>query len=111
MKELNKSFIKLVHILRDGHYHDGTTLGKQLNMTRSAVWKVIKKMQKYQINIDSVQGKGYALLEPFILLDKNKIKKKLDTKHPIVLQIFERTTSTNDYLKTISNQSISHVHI
>lgn len=97
-KKLNKNLVKVVSILNDGEYHDGTTMGEKLQMTRSAVWKTIKKLQSYQIKIDSIKGKGYALLEPLILLDCNKIKKNITYKK-IDLKIFESLESTNEYLK------------
>ncbi len=78
IKKLNANLVKVVSILNDGGtYHDGTTIGEKLRMTRSAVWKTIKKLEHYAIKIDSIKGKGYALLEPLILLDKNKIKKNV----------------------------------
>lgn len=100
-KKLSASLIKMVHILSDGHYHDGNTLGEQLAMTRSAVWKAIKKLTGYAIKIDCVKGKGYALLEPLILLEQTKIKNLVQEK--ITLDVFESMTSTNDYLKTFRN--------
>jgi BirA family biotin operon repressor/biotin-[acetyl-CoA-carboxylase] ligase len=101
-KKLNKNFIKVVDILRDGEYHDGTTIGDQLGMTRSAVWKTIKKLESYHIKIDSVKGKGYALLEPLILLDQNKIKKNILLKK-VDLSVFESIDSTNTYLSKFKN--------
>lgn len=96
-KKLTTSFIKLVNILSDGLYHDGTTIGEKLKMTRSAVWKAIKKLESYGVRVDSVKGKGYALLEPLTLLDVNKIKKNLHEK--INITIFESIASTSNYLQ------------
>jgi BirA family biotin operon repressor/biotin-[acetyl-CoA-carboxylase] ligase len=97
-KKLNANFVKAVNILNDGRHHDGTQMGEQLQMTRSAVWKVIKKLQDYGVKVEAVKGKGYILLEPLVLLDKNNIKKKLPNVK-LDLQIFESLSSTNDYLK------------
>jgi BirA family biotin operon repressor/biotin-[acetyl-CoA-carboxylase] ligase len=86
-------------MLSDGAYHDGTTMGEKLSMTRSAVWKSIKKLQNYGIIIDSIKGKGYAMREPLLLLDAEKIKQL--SKTPFIdLAIFENLDSTNDFLKT-----------
>ncbi|SRR5579883_2790310 len=102
LKKTSASLIKMVTILSDGGYHDGDTIGKKLKMTRSAVWKLIKKLEGYHIQLDSVKGKGYALLEPLILLERNKIKQYLADEKVDIL-IFESMPSTNDYLKTIKN--------
>lgn len=101
MQKLNNTFIQLVNILNDGQYHDGTTIGKRLNITRSAIWKSIKKLIQYGVNIDSIKGRGYALREPFILLDRETILN--DIKQPITLDVFETLESTNQYLKNFFN--------
>lgn len=101
-KKLNTNLIKVVSILNDGEYHDGTTIGDKLHMTRSAVWKTIKKLENYEIKLDSVKGKGYALLEPLLLLDIIKIKKNLENSR-VDLCVFESVDSTNEYLKTFKN--------
>ncbi len=97
MHELKDNLIKLVKILHDGQYHDGNTLGDTLQLTRSAVWKTIKKLQNYGIKIESIKGKGYQLLEPLLLIDPEKIKNNI-AKH-IDLSVFETIDSTNHYLK------------
>lgn len=98
MKQLSPSLIKLVKLLSDGQFHDGTSIGNELHMTRAGVWKLIKKLEAYDIPLVSVKGKGYALTDPLILLDKSKIKKLLINKQ-IKLDVFESIDSTNDYLK------------
>lgn len=95
MKKINHNLIKLVHVMRDGEFHDGNALGDALNMTRSAVWKMIKKLEKYGIEINSVKGKGYALCEPLILLNQDVIAAHTDA----TVTIFETIDSTNEYLK------------
>jgi BirA family transcriptional regulator, biotin operon repressor / biotin---[acetyl-CoA-carboxylase] ligase len=102
MKKLTASFANLVAILNDGHYHDGTTIGEKLNITRSAVWKTIKKLQSYGIKVDSIKGKGYALLEPLILLNQNTIKENI-AQEKIDVEVFETISSTNAYLKARIN--------
>lgn len=102
IKKITPSFIKLVNILNDGQYHDGDSLGKKLKMTRSAVWKAMKKLESYHIQIDSVKGKGYAMLESLILLELNKIKPHV-TNEKIDISIFESIDSTNEYLKAFKN--------
>lgn len=97
MKKTHKYIYQIIERLSDGHYHDGTTLGTELAITRTAVWKVMKKMMQYSIPIDAMKGKGYALREPFILLDE----KKIQTEFPIY--ILETIDSTNNFLKKFKN--------
>lgn len=105
MKKLNTNLVKIVNALQDGDYHDGTSIGLRLNITRSAIGKSIKKLQAYGVPITAVKGKGYALTEPLILLDKQKIQKKLTAK--IALDIFETLPSTNDYLKKLTSNGLA----
>lgn len=99
MKAQKSTLTNLVAILNDGKFHDGISIGRSLNITRSAVWKAIKKLEDYGIQIESIKGKGYAMHEPLILLDKQIIKKKLTHKN-IEIEIFESIDSTNTYLKS-----------
>jgi BirA family biotin operon repressor/biotin-[acetyl-CoA-carboxylase] ligase len=99
MKKFNANLLDLVSMLSDGKYHDGTTIGLKLDITRSAIWKAIKKLQSYGVKIHSVQSKGYKLSEHLALLDEQQIKRRLKNKE-IVFEIVESLGSTNDYLKT-----------
>lgn len=99
MKPLTTGLTNLVSLLNDGQCHDGTRIGRELNITRSAVWKAIKKLENYGIKIDSAKGKGYSLLEPLILLKQKTIEQNIAHKN-IDIQVFETVNSTNDYLKS-----------
>ncbi len=101
MTTLNPNLIKLTEILSDCEFHDGDSLGTTLNITRSAIWKMVKKLNDYGIKINSIKGKGYSLDDPLLLLDKNKITKKLPKSltKKIDLEIFESIPSTATYLK------------
>lgn len=98
IKKINSNLLALVNILNDGYYHDGESLGKQLGMTRAAICKLIKKLKSYGVCINSIKRKGYALLDPLVLLDKCAIQQSLT--HVIDIDIFESLPSTNDYLKS-----------
>lgn len=98
------NLIKISELLSDGQYHDGTSIGKELGITRAAVWKIVKKFEEYGIKIESVKGKGYLLATPLFLLNVEKIKKFI--KKPLIeIAILEKVGSTNDYLKNNSDLS------
>ncbi len=80
MKKLNTNLQKIFNLLNDGSFHDGTSLGNKLNITRAAIWKLIKKLEDYGVEIESVKGKGYRLIEPLILFKKSKIKQHTKEK-------------------------------
>lgn len=107
-KNSHDNLLEVVRILSDGHYHDGDTIGELLQITRSAVWKIIQKLLQYEIKIDSIKGKGYALSEPLILLDSGTIQKNSVN---IPIHLFESIESTNHYLKLFKNLKIPMVCI
>lgn len=98
-RKQSQKLVELVAALNDGAFHDGNSLGEMLGMTRSAVWKAIKKLEGYGVGIQSDKRKGYALAEPLQLLDENCLRMELPDITD--LTVFESITSTNDYLKTI----------
>jgi BirA family biotin operon repressor/biotin-[acetyl-CoA-carboxylase] ligase len=95
---------QLIQLLSDGAPHSGTELGAALGVSRTAVWKNIKKLQAYGVTIQTMKGQGYALASPLILLDPLKIKSLLGDQS-IVLHVFESIGSTNDYAKTLFDPS------
>jgi BirA family biotin operon repressor/biotin-[acetyl-CoA-carboxylase] ligase len=100
-KQIQQNLIELVNILNDGEYHDGNTIGERLQLTRSAVWKAIKKLQNYGIKIDSVKGKGYLLQESLMLIDSTVIQSRIERDLEVI--VFETIDSTNHYLKQFKN--------
>lgn len=110
MKKLNDNLIAIAEVLSDGEYHDGTTIGEQLNITRAAVWKAIKKLINYGIPIESTKGKGYAIEKPLLLLNKNRILENLNS-HSFKIDVFEELESTNDFLKNYIHEKQARVCI
>lgn len=105
----NPNLANLLQFMSDGKIHDGNALGEQLEMTRSAVWKMIQKLQQLGVKIISEKSKGYVLSEPLILLDQKKIQSTLS--HKIKLAVFESLTSTNDYLMAEASHVLPSVCI
>lgn len=100
MRKNTENLAKIMSILADGQFHTGTAIGAALKRTRAAVWKMIKKLENYQVPLQSVKGKGYALQAPCQLLDNKKIKSRLTTKG-IQLFLLETVDSTTTYLKRL----------
>lgn len=101
MKPYNDNLMKLVQLLSDGNFHEGSTIGEALGVTRSAIWKAVKKLQKYGVDIIAEKGQGYRLNNPMTLYDKSKIYNLLSMENhsDFKIEIFELLESTNNYLK------------
>ncbi len=110
MKNTNEKLVEICNILNDLHFHDGTSIGAKLNISRTAVWKWVSKLQSYGIEITKVKGKGYLLKEPLILLDAKKIETLLKSEH-FIIDTVESIDSTNNYLNNHNKSAIPHICI
>jgi BirA family transcriptional regulator, biotin operon repressor / biotin---[acetyl-CoA-carboxylase] ligase len=91
----------LLSLLADGRFHSGEYLGKTLNISRSAIWKQIQKLQKRGINVQSIRGKGYNIPQGLSLLDPNLIYQQLSAPAKSALsplQCLDSIDSTNHHL-------------
>lgn len=98
---MNKNIKQLLTSLNDGNFHSGSDLGKELNLTRSAVWKLIKQLEKYGIGVEAKTRQGYRITQSLEFLDKEKIVQYLGASHKQYLDkitIFNEIPSTNSYL-------------
>lgn len=101
---------QLIAILSDGNFHSGETLGKQLGVTRSAVWKQIRELILSGAEIESVTGKGYRMIHPIELLDKNIIQKQLSSiskKNLDQMILLNEIDSTNHYLSSLAKTHLN----
>jgi BirA family transcriptional regulator, biotin operon repressor / biotin---[acetyl-CoA-carboxylase] ligase len=104
VKPINNNLLKVTQLLSDGEYHDGTSIGHQLNITRAAVWKLMKKLEQYGAKLTSARGKGYRLESPLVLLSVDKVQVQLK-RQQVRLEVLEKINSTNDYLKQHTHQN------
>lgn len=98
---------KIIELLLNEEYEfiSGEELAKILGISRAGVWKHIKSLKEEGYNIESVNKKGYRLVEkPNDILTYQNIAHQLDTKY-IGNNIihFNTIDSTNDYAKKIAN--------
>lgn len=105
---------KLLSLLADGRFHSGEELGTRLSISRAAVWKRIKSLQRSGLIIHSVKGKGYRTVRPLEFLGQDIIFSYLDAEiKPLVRQFTLHTEidSTNQYLLDRIDQDNFHGHI
>lgn len=93
--------LPLLQILADGHFHSGAEIGEALGVTRAAVWKAVRQLESYAVDVHSVKGKGYRLSEPLVLLDRQAIFDELEVSARSRLKALEvlfSVDSTNAWL-------------
>ncbi len=106
MQSISESTHTIVRMLVDGGYHSGEQIAKQLNISRSAVWKHIRQLESLGLEIVCVPGRGYQLTQAVELLEETRIRKRLTPGCNVSLQAFEvldKVDSTNSWLMSRSN--------
>ncbi|KDN09759.1 bifunctional biotin--[acetyl-CoA-carboxylase] ligase/biotin operon repressor BirA [Gilliamella sp. Imp1-1] len=91
-----KNPLKLIEILADGQFHSGEELATIFGITRAGINKYIKQLREWEIELTSVQGKGYCLAAPLNLLNKTKINQHYQSNSRC--EILPIIDSTNQYL-------------
>lgn len=91
----------LLVLLADNQFHSGEELGKELGITRAAVWKKMKKLEELGIDLYSVKGRGYRLPKALELLSLNRMH-ELGLSTPTTLHF--KTGSTNADVKRLINK-------
>lgn len=92
---------ELLEILADGQWHSGEQLGQKFGISRAAVWKKIQKLIDLGLEIEGQKNRGYMLLKPLNLLNKQIILDQLSSeisKDQLDIEIFSTINSTNTYL-------------
>jgi len=100
---------KLLKILADGNFYSGDELGLALGIGRSAVWRHIKSLRDYGLDIYAVTGRGYRLSEPLELLSPSQISTALpDASRPLLaeIEIHQAIDSTSSYLMRPEAQAL-----
>ena len=99
---------KILNILKDGNLHSGESLGDQLGVSRTAVWKQLQKLEEMGLQVESVKGTGYRVATGFELLCRDSITAHLssaDAQMPRQIEIFQTLDSTNKYVRERAEQS------
>lgn len=66
-------FRELIRLMSDGAFHSGEQLGEVLGVSRTAIWKQLRKLEALGIQVEGIRGQGYRLAQPIELLDGARI--------------------------------------
>jgi BirA family biotin operon repressor/biotin-[acetyl-CoA-carboxylase] ligase len=98
----------LINELADGAYHSGEALGEQLNVSRTAVWKQLRKLADWGIELESCKRRGYRIPGGLSLLDASQIQQQLLARAAIelhCLEVHQSVDSTNELAMRSAQQS------
>ena len=73
LDELAGAMMPLIRQLADGQPHSGETLGNLLGVSRTAVWKQLKKLELLGLQVQSIKGVGYQLTHPLDLISESEL--------------------------------------
>lgn len=68
---------------RKGRFVSGEELASELGISRTAVWKAVRRLRDDGLNIDAVTNKGYRLSQDYDILSEEKIRhymKEIESK-------------------------------
>lgn len=88
----------LIAALADGRFHTGERLGERFGVSKVAIWKALKKLDEFGVDVHSVRGKGYRLSEPLTLLNAAHIESNIAPARRTELsgiEVLQRVDSTN----------------
>ena len=103
---------QLLHLLADGQFHSGTDLGHHLSMSRAAVWKQLKGVEAFGVNLHRVRGRGYRIAGGLDLLDVEAIQRQLPELTPgFNVQLHMSLPSTNQTLMQRQQQQSIHAEV
>lgn len=110
MKEKIDLKSKVLNLLEEnkGKNISGEEIGNILNVSRTAIWKIIKNLKEQGYKIESVTNKGYALSEENDFLQEEKIVNYLkECKEFSQVKIFKTIDSTNNEAKKMAMNGAS----
>ncbi len=67
----------LLRVLAPGHPVSGEALGRELGVSRAAVWKAVRRLVALGVPVEARRGRGYCLPAPLELLDPAAIRAAL----------------------------------
>jgi len=67
----------LLPLLTDGEFHSGQELANGLGVSRTAVWKQLRRLSDLGLELESVRGRGYRIPGGLELLSGEAIRQGL----------------------------------
>jgi len=97
---------QILHVLRTaGTYVSGQALCEQFGVSRTAVWKVVQKLQEEGYDIEAVRNRGYLYREGGDIYNAAEIGRRMNTAWAGRNLVFlEQVDSTNNEIRRQAEQ-------
>lgn len=103
---------EILKMLREADgYISGQEICEKFNVSRTAVWKVIRRLQEDGYEVEAVRNKGYRMVESPDILTKEEVESCMHTEwvgRNVVC--YKVTDSTNLRIKQMGDE-LSLIHI
>lgn len=95
---------RILELLRRQEWFlSGEDIGRELSITRAAVWKGIKKLREEGYEIEAVTNRGYRLTNPETMYNKRELEQGLKTKTMgQSIYFYEETDTTNNRARELA---------
>ena len=101
---MKTEIIKILQLNRE-HYISGEEISKTMNVSRTAIWKVINQLRNEGYDIESSPNKGYRLVAQTCDLNQSELEIAMQPFELIEEVLYlETVDSTNKYAKDIGNK-------
>lgn len=88
---------------RQEGFLSGEDIGRELSITRAAVWKGIKKLREEGYEIEAVTNRGYRVTNPETMYNKRELEQGLKTKTMgQSIYFYEETDTTNNRARELA---------
>ncbi|MTI79249.1 MAG: biotin--[acetyl-CoA-carboxylase] ligase [Marinobacter sp.] len=87
----------LIELLSDGQVHSGAALAEKLGVSRTAIWKQIRRSMEEGADIATIRGRGYQLVSRVDLLDRARVLREIAAgrEQELSLTVLDEVDSTN----------------
>ena len=101
---------EILSVLREaGSYVSGQELCEMLQVSRTAVWKVISQLKEEGYEIEAVKNRGYRIVSSPDIMTEEEIGSRLHTAEMGQSCVcFEETDSTNTRAKQLAEEGMPH---
>ncbi|MBR2675053.1 MAG: biotin--[Mogibacterium sp.] len=96
-----------------GFFISGEYIAQNLGVSRTAVWKAVKKLQKEGYDITAITNRGYCLSKDTDILSVEGIKEHMSDyyREKANIEVFRTVDSTNNICRIRANEGVSSGYI